>query len=111
MRAMLRSGEALEPLEFADIRIDEAALRIAASIRRTPLEPIERDDADDQRIELRAKLENRQETGAFKARGATNQIRGTAEPHLGGSSRGRYPGGRSLTGANPSRGPHSQGLA
>lgn len=56
---------------FAHIRIDEAARRIAGVARRTPLVRI---DALDPRIELRAKLENRQETGSFKIRGATNNV-------------------------------------
>ncbi len=56
---------------YGSIRIDEAARRIEGSVRRTPLVgwPFA-----DPRIELRAKLENRQETGAFKVRGATNQV-------------------------------------
>ncbi len=56
---------------FDSIRIDEAALRIAQVVRRTPLAPL---PSVDPRIEVRAKLENRQETGAFKARGAWNQV-------------------------------------
>jgi threonine dehydratase len=56
---------------FGSIASADAAERLRGVVRRTPLQPIESGDA---RIELRAKLENRQETGAFKARGAWNQI-------------------------------------
>jgi threonine dehydratase len=59
---------------FAHVRVDEAAERILGVVRRTPLVPIERRASDDARIEVRAKLECRQETGSFKARGAWNQI-------------------------------------
>ncbi len=59
---------------FAHIRIAEAAARLAGVVRRTPIVAIERRTSDDPRIELRAKLECRQETGSFKARGAWNQI-------------------------------------
>lgn len=45
-----------------------AATAIAPFVKRTPLV---RFDAGDPRVELRLKLENRQATGAFKARGAT----------------------------------------
>lgn len=45
------------------------AARIAPWLERTPLLPF---DAGDPRVELRLKLENRQVTGAFKARGAAN---------------------------------------
>ena len=48
-----------------------ARARIAGYIVGTPLMPF---DVGDPRIELRLKLENRQVTGAFKARGATNNI-------------------------------------
>lgn len=56
---------------FDSIRIADAAERVRGVVRRTPLQPIA---FDDERIELRAKLENRQEIGAFKARGAWNQV-------------------------------------
>jgi len=56
---------------FDSIRISEAAERLRGVVRRTPLQPF---DAGDARYELRLKLENRQEIGAFKARGAWNQI-------------------------------------
>jgi threonine dehydratase len=56
---------------FDSILIGEAAERLRGVVRRTPLQPF---DSGDPRIELRLKLENRQETGAFKARGAWNQI-------------------------------------
>jgi len=50
---------------------EAAARRIAGHVRRTPLVPF---DLGDPRVELRLKLENRQETGSFKARGATNNV-------------------------------------
>ena len=56
---------------FDRIRIDEAAARVRGVVQRTPLRPF---DAGDPRIELRGKMENRQETGSFKARGAWNQV-------------------------------------
>ncbi len=52
-----------------------AAARLEGVVRRTPLLPL----AGDERIELRAKLENRQVTGAFKARGAWNNLARLAE--------------------------------
>lgn len=59
---------------FDRIRIGEAAERLRGVVRRTPLLRLERRANDDPRIELRAKLECRQETGSFKARGAWNQV-------------------------------------
>ena len=56
---------------FDSIRVAQAAERILGVAQRTPLAPF---DAGDPRLELRLKLENRQSTGAFKARGAWNQI-------------------------------------
>jgi threonine dehydratase len=56
---------------FDRIRPADAAERVRGVVRRTPLVPLACDDA---RIELRGKLENRQETGSFKARGAWNQV-------------------------------------
>ena len=56
---------------FDDIDFEAAAQRIAGVVQRTPLVPF---DAGDPRLELRLKLENRQETGAFKARGAWNNL-------------------------------------
>lgn len=55
----------------AEIDVEAAAARIGASVRRTELVPF---DAGDPRVELRLKLENRQQTGSFKARGATNNV-------------------------------------
>ncbi|MFN0006558.1 MAG: threonine/serine dehydratase [Planctomycetota bacterium] len=55
---------------FDSIRIEEARARLEGVVLRTPLVPIRCAPA----IELRAKLENRQETGSFKARGAWNQV-------------------------------------
>lgn len=56
---------------FDSIRIAEAAERLRGVVRRTPLVAFE---SGDPRVELRLKLENRQETGSFKARGAWNQV-------------------------------------
>lgn len=53
------------------LRIADAAARIAGVVVRTPLERFE---SGDERVELRLKLECLQEVGAFKARGAWNQI-------------------------------------
>jgi len=53
------------------IRIEERAARLAEVVRETPLVAL---PSPDPRVSLRAKLENRQETGSFKARGAWNQI-------------------------------------
>ncbi len=54
-----------------EVDFDSAAARLEGVLPRTPLQPF---DTGDPRIELRLKLENRQTTGAFKARGAWNQI-------------------------------------
>lgn len=56
---------------FDSIRIADAAERVRGVVTRTPLAAL---DCGDPRVELRAKLENRQVTGSFKARGAWNQI-------------------------------------
>ncbi|MCY3001906.1 MAG: pyridoxal-phosphate dependent enzyme [Planctomycetota bacterium] len=53
------------------IPIRDAARRLEGVVRRTPLAPF---SVPDVRVELRLKLECLQETGAFKARGAWNQI-------------------------------------
>lgn len=58
--------------QFDHIGIEDAARALVGVVQRTPLVPF---DLGDPRVELRLKLENRQETGAFKARGAWNQIR------------------------------------
>jgi threonine dehydratase len=63
---MTRDLSAFDSIDFA-----AAAARLEGVIEATPLVPLE---APDPRIELRAKLENRQVTGAFKARGAWNNI-------------------------------------
>ena len=57
---------ALASLDFA-----AAAARLERVVERTPLEPF---DAGDPRVALSLKLECLQVTGAFKARGAWNQI-------------------------------------
>lgn len=56
---------------FHPERIEDAARRIAGVVETTPLVPF---DCGDERIDLRLKLENRQVIGAFKARGAWNQV-------------------------------------
>jgi threonine dehydratase len=56
---------------FASIRIADAAERVRGVVTRTPLVALA---SGDERVELRAKLENRQVTGSFKARGAWNQM-------------------------------------
>ncbi len=56
---------------FDSIRIGDAAERVRGVVKRTPLLSFA---CADERVELRAKLENRQEIGAFKARGAWNQV-------------------------------------
>jgi len=67
---MLTSRRPQDWKRFDSIRIEEARARLEGVVRRTPLVPIDFAPA----IELRAKLENRQETGSFKARGAWNQV-------------------------------------
>lgn len=59
---------------FDSISIAAAAERVRGVVERTPLVPFELSGASDPRIELRLKLENRQVVGAFKARGAWNQV-------------------------------------
>jgi threonine dehydratase len=56
---------------FEEIDFHAAAQRIASQILRTPLLRL---PCDDPRIDLRGKMENLQVTGAFKARGACNNI-------------------------------------
>lgn len=56
---------------FDTIDSSAAAARLAGVVRETPLMPLASGDAC---IELRCKLENRQETGSFKARGAWNNV-------------------------------------
>lgn len=59
------------PASFAHIDIAAAARRLQGVVRETPVVPF---PSGDERIELRLKLECLQEIGAFKARGAWNQI-------------------------------------
>ncbi|TDJ66629.1 MAG: pyridoxal-phosphate dependent enzyme [Planctomycetota bacterium] len=61
---------------FAHVDIAGAADIIADTVLHTPLAPLASGDA---RIELRGKLENRQVTGAFKARAACHNIRQLSE--------------------------------
>jgi len=62
----------MDALQIASrIDVPGAAARIRGHVRRTLLEPF---PVPDSRIALRLKLECEQETGSFKARGATNQI-------------------------------------
>jgi len=56
---------------FEAIDVEAAALRLQGKIRRTPLMPL---PCDDERLDLRGKMENLQETGSFKVRGALNNI-------------------------------------
>lgn len=63
------------------IRIADALARLDGVVQRTPLEPFE---CLDERIELRLKLECLQVTGAFKARGAWNQISQLSERERAG---------------------------
>lgn len=56
---------------FGSIDFEAAAARIASHTVRTPLVSL---PCDDPRIDLRGKMENRQVTGAFKARGACNNM-------------------------------------
>ncbi|MFT7486641.1 MAG: threonine dehydratase [Candidatus Paceibacteria bacterium] len=56
---------------FDTIDIEAAAGRIQGVVRTTPLLPL---TFADPRFDLRGKMENRQETGSFKCRGAWNQI-------------------------------------
>lgn len=81
---------ALDSIDF-----EEAAARIAPHVMRTPLLRL---PCNDPRIDLRGKMENRQVTGSFKARGACNNIAClTEEARAGGvvaSSSGNH--GRAL---------------
>lgn len=56
---------------WSRIRIEERAAELAKVVRETPLVAL---PSGDPRIALRGKLENRQVTGSFKARGAWNQV-------------------------------------
>ncbi len=70
---MSGSMNALSP--FDAIRVDLAADRIRELVRETPLADLAVDPGDAGcEVELRLKLECLQETGSFKARGASNQI-------------------------------------
>lgn len=59
------------PATDLDRWVRAAVERLDGVVARTPLVPFA---SDDRRVELRLKLENRQVTGAFKARGAWNSI-------------------------------------
>jgi threonine dehydratase len=63
--------------EMARIDVRAAARRLAGVVRETALAPFA---LPDPRIELRLKLECRQETNSFKARGAWNQIAQLTRP-------------------------------
>ncbi|MEM9378628.1 MAG: pyridoxal-phosphate dependent enzyme, partial [Planctomycetota bacterium] len=69
-------NEALGPSSwtgvFPDVDSEEALRRISGSIERTPLVPLPGRDTD--ALDLRGKLECRQVTGSFKARGALNNV-------------------------------------
>ena len=65
-------SEALSPWsQFSSIDFEAAAARLEGIVERTPLIEL---PFPDKRVRVRAKLENRQVTGAFKARGAWNNI-------------------------------------
>ena len=61
-------------METPTIRIREAAARLRGVVERTPLVPFPGPLPGAPPIELRLKLECLQVTGAFKARGAWNQV-------------------------------------
>jgi len=65
---------------YDHIDIEAAAGRIEGVVRRTPLVPFE---GPDERLQLRLKLENRQETGSFKCRGAWNNVSQLTEEERG----------------------------
>ena len=65
---------------YDQIDIEAAAGRIEGVVRRTPLVPFE---GPDERLQLRLKLENRQETGSFKCRGAWNNVSQLTEEERG----------------------------
>jgi threonine dehydratase len=56
---------------FDHIDFGAAAERVTGVVKHTPLESF---PSGDDRIDMRCKMENRQETGSFKCRGAWNQI-------------------------------------
>ena len=66
-----RPGASRDWSRFETIDIREAAARLRGVVHRTPLVPL---PCDDRRIDLRGKMENEQVIGAFKARGAWNQV-------------------------------------
>lgn len=57
--------------DFDHIRFDHAAERLKGVVERTPLLEL---PSPDPRVRIHGKLENRQVTGAFKARGAWNNM-------------------------------------
>ncbi len=62
------------PEALRAVRPREAAARLAGAVRRTPLVRFATGAGGPTGVELRLKLECLQETGAFKARGAWNQV-------------------------------------
>jgi threonine dehydratase len=64
------------PTQYAEWgrRVLRAHDRIRSYVERTPIEDISEISAQDS-VRVFAKMENRQETGSFKLRGATNKIR------------------------------------
>jgi threonine dehydratase len=71
-RRMQVETPAAEPwARFADVDIAAARERIRGRVLHTPLVTL---PTDDPRLLVRGKLENRQETGSFKARGALNNV-------------------------------------
>lgn len=65
---------------FQSIDLSAAAARLQGVVERTPLSVL---DSGDERVLLRGKLENQQVTGAFKARGAWNNIACLSEEERG----------------------------
>ena len=63
-----------------DIKIRDAAARLEGVVDKTPLVPFA---VGDERVRLWLKVENRQVTGSFKARGAWNQISLLSEEERG----------------------------
>jgi len=71
--------EPVRPISIEDI--EQARVRIAGTVRRTPLVKLELGDAP---LEIWLKLENLQPTNAYKIRGATNAV-----AHLSDEERAR----------------------
>jgi threonine dehydratase len=72
---MLEDRQTLLPQAIADLaeQVKSAAARITSVVIETPVEPMP-DLAPDSGAEIFFKLENQQQTGSFKLRGASNKI-------------------------------------